>query len=137
MPRRRIDPRAVLAVALGGCIGGSLRYAAAELFPEQSGEIPWTTLGVNVAGAALLSVLLVFVLEGVWTSPYAREFAGIGILGSFTTFSTWMVQSQRLIDDGQAHLALAYLGGSLLLGMLAAVAGLALGRSWIAARRRA
>lgn len=136
MPRPRIDARAVLAVALGGCIGGPLRYAAAQLFPEQSGEIPWAILVVNVLGAALLSILLVFVLEGAWTRPYVREFAGVGILGSFTTFSTWMVQSQTLIDDGDRDLALAYVGGSLLLGLLAAVAGLALGRSLMAARRR-
>jgi len=138
MPRRRskrVDPRAVLAVALGGCIGGPLRYAAAEAFPEQSGEIPWAILGVNVLGAALLSVLLVFVLEGTWTRPYMREFAGVGILGSFTTFSTWMVQSQTLIDDGHPERAIAYVAGSLLLGLLAAVLGLALGRSLIAPSR--
>lgn len=137
MPRPRLDPRAALAVALGGCIGGPLRYVATELFPESSGEIPWAILVVNVLGAALLSILLVLVLGGVWTRPYVREFAGVGILGSFTTFSTWMVQSQTLIDDGHPERALAYLVGSLLLGLLAAVAGLTFGRSLMAARRRA
>lgn len=136
MPAPRINPRAVFAVALGGCIGGPLRYAAVEVVPEQSGQIPWAILVVNVVGAALLALLLVFVLEGTSTAPYLREFAGVGILGSFTTFSTWMVQSQTLIDDGHPERALAYLGGSLLLGLLAAMAGLVLGRSLIAARRR-
>lgn len=136
MPASRIDSRAVAAVTLGGCIGGPLRYLAGEVFPVRSGQIPWTILVVNVLGAALLAVLLAFVLEGVATRPYVREFAGIGILGSFTTFSTWMVQSQTLIDDGRPELAIGYLGASLLLGLLAAVAGLALGRSVIARRRR-
>ena len=136
MPRAAINSRAVLAVALGGCIGGPLRYAAGELFPAQSGEVPWTILVVNVLGTAVLAVLLVFVLAGATTRPYLREFVGVGILGSFTTFSTWMVQSQTLIDDGRPERALVYLGGSLLLGLLAAVGGSVLGRSLISGRRR-
>lgn len=135
MSSTRLDPRAVCAVALGGCIGGPMRYAAAQAFPEQSGDIPWAILCVNVLGAALLSLLLVFVLQGRWTRPYV-EFAAVGILGSFTTFSTWMLQSQTLIDDGHPERAFAYLAGSLILGLMAAVAGLTLGRSLVAGRRR-
>jgi CrcB protein len=132
----RTNPRAVLAVAIGGCIGGPLRYAAAQLFPDQPGEIPWAIFVVNVMGAALLGLLLVLVLESGWSRPYVREFAGVGVLGSFTTFSTWMLQSENLIEESHPQLAVAYLAGSLIVGLLAAIAGLTLGRSIITSRRR-
>lgn len=137
MPRsRRTDPRALLAVALGGCIGGPLRYAAGEAFPDRPGEFPWTTFAVNVSGAALLGALLAVVLGGAWTRPYVREFFGVGVLGSFTTFSTWMLQTHGLLDDGHSALAAVYVGASVVVGLVAGLAGIVLGRSLMERTRR-
>lgn len=136
MPRSRTDPLALLAVALGGCIGGPLRYAAGEAFPDRPGEFPWTTFAVNVLGAALLGLLLAVVLGGAWARPYAREFLGVGVLGSFTTFSTWMLQTHGLVEDDRPGLATAYVGTSLVAGLVAGVAGIVLGRTMIERTRR-
>ena len=138
MPRsNRTDARALAAVALGGCIGGPVRYVAGEAFPDDPGEFPWTILTVNVLGAALLGVLLALILGGAWPRPYVREFLGVGVLGSFTTFSTWMLQTHDLVDGGRAGLAAAYVGTSLVVGLLAGIAGVVLGRYLIERTRRA
>lgn len=130
----RLDPRAVVAVVLGGCIGGPLRYAAGEIWPHHDvSSLPWTTFAVNVLGSFLLAVVVVLVVEGRSEVRYLREFAGVGVLGSFTTFSSWMVEAQERLDDGQAGLALVYVAGSLLLGMVAAVLGLVVGRAVVRA----
>lgn len=137
MPRIiAIDPRAMLAVALGGCVGGLLRYAAAEVFPDRAGVFPWTIFAVNVLGAALLALLVTLILAGLAPRPYLREFAGVGVLGSFTTFSTWMAQSHHLAADDRPDLAALYLGGSLAAGLLAAVAGVLCARALARPRSR-
>lgn len=133
----RLDPRAVAAVVLGGCIGGPLRYAAGQMWPHDDlSSFPWSTFAVNLLGSFLLAVVVVLVVEGRSTVRYLREFAGVGVLGSFTTFSSWMVETQERIDDGEVALALVYVGGSLLLGIVAALLGLVVGRTVVRAGGR-
>ena len=125
---------AVPAVALGGALGGSARYAVDLLLPSGSGELPEATLAVNVVGSFLLALLLVLVLE-VWPpTRHVRPFLAVGFLGSFTTFSTWMVELDQMLADGTTVLAVSYLAASLVAGVGAAVLGLLLGRR-LAARR--
>ncbi|MEV4615202.1 fluoride efflux transporter CrcB [Kitasatospora sp. NPDC049258] len=115
----------VAAVAVGGAIGAVLRYGAALLWPTAPGAFPWTTLLVNAVGCAAIGVLLVLLVEsGAGAHPLLRPLLGTGVLGGFTTFSTYAVDVQRLIDLHEPGRALAYLLGTLLA---------ALGAVWAAA----
>lgn len=134
--RRRLGVRlsAVLAVALGGAVGGCARYGVELLIPTRSTGFPWATFAVNVGGAFCLALLLVLILD-VWPpTRYVRPFLGVGLLGSFTTFSTWMVEFDQLLADGAAAIAASYLTASVLAGVVATGLGLVLGRG-VAARR--
>lgn len=125
---------AVVAVALGGAVGGSARYGIDLLVPSRATEFPAATFAVNVTGAFLLALLLVLVLE-VWPpTRFVRPFLAVGLLGSFTTFSTWMVEFDQMLVDGATLLAVAYLAASVLAGAAACVLGLVLGRR-LATRR--
>ncbi|MEU3949780.1 CrcB family protein [Streptomyces sp. NPDC029526] len=103
----------VLAVvALGGAAGAAARHAATLWWPVAPDRFPWTTLGVNVLGCALIGVLMVTVTEARAVHPLVRPFLGTGFLGGFTTFSTYTVDGLRLIESGRAGLALVLLAGT-------------------------
>ncbi|GAA5615123.1 fluoride efflux transporter CrcB [Streptomyces platensis] len=123
-------------VAVGGGIGAAARYGAALVWPTGEGSFPWTILAVNVVGCALMGVLMVMVTE-VWPAHrLLRPFFGTGVLGGFTTFSTYAVDIQRLIDARHPAQAMAYLAGTLL-AALAAVWGAVTGtRALLQLRRR-
>lgn len=126
-------------IAAGGMVGASARYAAAELWPTPAHAMPWTVLTVNALGCLLIGVLMVFVVEVGGAHPLLRPFAGVGVLGGFTTFSTYAVDTVTLVDDGHPALALAYWAGTLVVALAAVVGGVALARlgvAWAARRRR-
>lgn len=109
----------VAVVAVGGAIGASARYGASLIWPTTPGTFPITTLLVNVVGCALMGVFMVILTE-VWTAHrLVRPFFGTGVLGGFTTFSTYAVDIERLVDDGHARTGLAYLGLTLLAALAA------------------
>lgn len=117
---------AVLVVALGGVLGAWARYGAGLLRPVAPTGFPWTTLAVNVVGCAVIGVFLVAVTE-IWSPhPLLRPFIGTGVLGGFTTFSTYAVDVHRLVAQGYAARGLAYLALTLLAALAAvwAAAGL-------------
>lgn len=105
-PRARPGTRAqapvVAAVALGGAAGAAARYAATLGWPTPTGAFPWTVLWVNVAGCAAIGVLMVIVTEVRTAHPLVRPFLGTGVLGGFTTFSTYAVDVRALLDGGHA-----------------------------------
>jgi CrcB protein len=106
--------------ALGGC-GGIARFLLDGLVSERiAGRFPAGTLAVNLSGAVLLGLLAGLALHG-----HALLLAGTALLGSYTTFSTWMLESHRLGEDGHWRSLALNLAGSLLLGL----AGVALGRA--------
>ncbi|MFF4949280.1 fluoride efflux transporter FluC [Streptomyces chattanoogensis] len=111
-------------VAAGGAAGATARYGATLIWPTAPDAFPWTTLAVNVVGCALMGVLMVLITE-LW-SPHrlVRPFLGTGILGGFTTFSTYTVDIAHLVDARRAVPALAYLAATLL-AALGAVGGAA------------
>ncbi|WP_406479741.1 fluoride efflux transporter FluC [Streptomyces platensis] len=123
-------------VAAGGGIGAAARYGAVLVWPTGEGSFPWTILAVNVVGCALMGVLMVMVTE-VWPAHrLLRPFLGTGVLGGFTTFSTYAVDIQRLIDARHPAQAMACLAGTLL-AALAAVWGAVTGtRALLQLRRR-
>ena len=119
----------ILAViAAGGALGSAARYGAGQLLPHDPSEIAWSTFAVNVAGGFLLGVLMVFVSE-VWRPHrYVRPFLGVGVLGGFTTFSTYMLDTRALVVADRAPVALLYLAGTLLIGLVAVWLGILVGR---------
>ncbi|MFE6049768.1 fluoride efflux transporter CrcB [Kitasatospora sp. NPDC056446] len=117
---------AVAVVAVGGAIGAVARYAAGLGWETGPSAFPWTTLLINVVGCAVIGVFLVVITEGRQAHPLVRPFFGTGVLGGFTTFSTYAVDVRRLLEEGRPGPALAYLGLTLLGALLAvwAAAGL-------------
>lgn len=107
----------VAAVALGGGIGAGARYGASLLWPTAAGAFPWTTLLVNAIGCAIIGIFMV-VITDVWAAHrLVRPFFGTGVLGGFTTFSTYAVDIQHLIDGHDARTGLAYLALTLLVAV--------------------
>lgn len=100
-PARQGEGAVLAAIAVGGAIGASTRYLIGLGWPAPSGSLPWATVVINVTGCALIGVLMVLVAE-VWVAHrLIRPFVGTGILGGFTTFSTYAVDIQQLIADGR------------------------------------
>ncbi|MFJ2933909.1 fluoride efflux transporter CrcB [Streptomyces sp. NPDC087219] len=127
----RAELPVVGVVAAGGALGASARYGAGLLWPAPEGAFPWTTFTVNVAGCALLGVLMVLVTERPteWSTapphPLLRPFLGTGFCGGFTTFSTYSLETERLLSAGDPTRGLLYLGGTLVAALAAVGAGVA------------
>lgn len=111
------------AIAAGGVLGALARYAIATALPHPPGGFPWSTFAVNVSGCLLIGVLMVLVTE-VWTARLLRPFLGVGVLGGFTTFSTYVVDIHQAMNAGSAGIALIYLAGTLVGAVLAVWAGM-------------
>ncbi|MFD7133431.1 fluoride efflux transporter CrcB [Streptomyces sp. NPDC059894] len=109
----------VAVVAVGGGLGALARYAASLWWPTPAGSFPWTTLWVNVVGCAVIGLLMVLVTEALTVHRLVRPFFGTGVLGGFTTFSTYAVDLQRLFDTGHERTALAYLAATPLAALTA------------------
>ncbi len=124
------------AVAAGGALGSLARWALGEALPTSSGEFPWATFAANVSGALALGLLMVLVLDLWPPGRYLRPFLATGLIGGFTTFSAYMLETRDLLDDGQAGLALTYVAATLVAGLAATWAGVATGRAGIDAGRR-
>ena len=123
----RLRPDVVAAVFAGGCLGGWARYALVSAWHVPAAGFPWPVLVVNLAGAFQLAVLLVLAAD-LAPSRYLRPLAGTGFCGAFTTFGSVVVAVDRRARHGDPGLATAYLVASIVGGVLAAVAGLALAR---------
>jgi CrcB protein len=120
---------AFLAVAVGGSIGSVARYGMTLVLPNLGDGFPTATFVTNVVGCLLIGLLLV-VLAGLPRAPgWLRPLLATGVLGGFTTFSTYTVGSQTLLTDGRVGLALVYLGGTLVAAFAATWAGVALARA--------
>jgi CrcB protein len=109
----------VAVVAAGGGVGAAARYGASLLWPTAAAGFPWTTFWVNVAGCFVIGLLMVVITEGRPVHRLVRPFFGTGVLGGFTTFSTYAVDIQRLMEEGRPGTALAYLAATLLAALTA------------------
>jgi CrcB protein len=118
--------RVIAVIAAGGAIGALSRYGVLLLLPTVPGRFPWGTFTINVVGCALIGVLMVLVTEVFTDRPLLRPFVGVGILGGFTTFSTYANETRALLRPGSVPIAAAYLAGTLLCALLAVIAGMAL-----------
>ena len=126
----------LLVIAVGGAIGSVARYGLGIALPHLPGDVAWSTMTENVSGAFALGLLMVFVVEAWPSTRYLRPFVGVGVLGGFTTFSTYMLDTRALLAAGNEGAAAGYLLGTLVLGLLAVWLGIVLGRLTLELQRR-
>jgi fluoride exporter len=107
-----------LPVMLGGAIGAGLRFFVGNMMPLRA-HWPWPTFCINLLGGLLMGALAAFVLRGA-VSEELRLFAGVGILGGFTTFSAFSLEGFGMIERGQWGLAVIY-GLASVVGSIAAL----------------
>ena len=120
----------LVLIALGGAAGATSRYLLDTWISERaSGAFPWGTLVVNVSGSLVLGLLFALAIEHGVLPASMRGPLLIGFIGAYTTFSTLMLESWRLIEDGAVVLGVANLVASSVIGMIALVGGLMIGRA--------
>jgi len=124
------------AISAGGTLGALARYGIAVAVPHSSRGFPIGTLIINVAGALLIGALMALLGHLRHPHPLIRPFFGVGILGGFTTFSTYVVDAQQLFVGSEAGVALLYLASTLLLGVAAVAVGAVLTRLVLARASR-
>jgi CrcB protein len=115
-------------IALGGVLGSLARHGLSQAFPTAFGHLPWATFLANVSGSLLLGLLLVLLGEVLAPSRYLRAFLGVGVLGGYTTFSTYTSDVRALLAAGHGPVALGYLFGTVAACLLATLAGIRFGR---------
>jgi CrcB protein len=126
---------AVAAVAAGGALGALARWGTGLALPHAPGTFPLATFLINVLGCLLIGALLVTITEVRQAHPLVRPFLATGVLGGFTTFSTYAVDVQELLRTGATATAALYLVGTLVAAVAAAWAGIALTRAATGAAR--
>jgi CrcB protein len=121
----------LLAVALGGALGSLLRYVVAGAIQSATWPgFPWGIFAVNITGGFVMGIIVELSALKLNLTPEMRAFLTVGILGGYTTFSTFSLDSALLIERGDYTGATLYIAGSALLSILALFAGLWLVR-WI------
>ena len=116
---------AFLYVALGGALGSVLRFWLGGIVGDKAGAAFWGTLFVNVAGSFAIGVC-----AGMRAGDFTRQFAMIGVLGGFTTFSSFSLQTLELFQKGDTTLALANVALSIVLCLLGVWLGYLIGAQW-------
>jgi CrcB protein len=116
-----VDRRVLAAIFAGGFVGATARALVAEALPHHSGQWPWATFLVNVAGAFALGYFTTRLQERLPVAVYRRPLLGSGFCGALTTFSTMQLELLEMLDDRHLGLALAYACLSVCAGMLAVV----------------
>jgi len=118
-----------LLLFVGGGLGATLRFALASWVDERvPAAFPWGTLAVNAAGCFAIGLLATWADEHHWLTPGARLFAVAGVLGGFTTFSTFGLETWSLVEDRLPWLALANVAASVGVGLVAVILGVVIAR---------
>jgi CrcB protein len=118
-----------IAVALGGAAGSLARHGVNLAFARYGSATPYATATVNIAGSAVIGVLAGMTASGrLQMTPTVRAFVFVGILGGFTTFSSFMLDTLTLTHGTQRELAIANVLAQFVLGALAVFAGYAAAR---------
>jgi len=115
-----------LLVGLGGFIGSLARYSVSLLI-RPSG-FPFATLLVNLAGSFLIGIIIAVSIRNPQLKPEWRLFLATGFCGGFTTFSAFAIENLELLRNGQYGYSIAYVAGSIVLGIFAAYLGFSLAR---------
>jgi CrcB protein len=116
-------------VALGGGLGSALRYWVSGIVPRYAGsQFPFGILLVNIVGCFFIGLFMSSIEERFAISPTLRMFITVGILGGFTTFSTFSYETVAMLRDSEFLKAGAYVGASVFLGLGATHLGAVIGK---------
>ncbi|GLY30167.1 fluoride efflux transporter CrcB [Kineosporia sp. NBRC 101731] len=126
-------PATLGAIALGGVVGAEARYGLTQMIPAVPGSFPWAIVAINIAGGLFMGVLMALLARFPRAHPLTRPFIGVGILGGFTTFSTYSTDTFHLIDAGRPLVAGGYVTLTLAGALLAVVGGQALVTAFVSA----
>ena len=126
-----IDWRALAVVGLGAALGGVLRLLVTQVVVARAGAgyAQYATMFINVSGSFCIGVIIEIAQTRAELSPLWRYFIATGILGGYTTFSTFSFEALTLLGGGLAASAAFYLVGSVVLGIAAAFCGIATARA--------
>jgi fluoride exporter len=114
--RAEIRPREwdiLLATAIGGVLGALARYELGRGLAHTATQIPWSTVVINVSGCLAIGALMSVLLSAATPPRLARPFLGVGVLGGYTTFSSFATDAVGLSVHHRAALAAAYLGATI------------------------
>lgn len=121
----------LLLIACGGAIGAVCRYLLGNVVSKiMLSSLPWGTFIINISGSFAMGVLMTLIVERELLPAAWRLFLCVGVLGGFTTFSSFGYEALMLLMEGRLLAAMGYAGGSVLLGMLAAGIGVLCARSF-------
>jgi CrcB protein len=123
-PVARSQGALTTAVAVGGAAGAFARWVLQSIFPAPPGGFPVATFGINVGGCLLMGVLVVLITEARQAHPILRPFLGVGVLGGFTTFSSYAVEAHQLLTGHHLGVAALYLIATIVAALLAVLLGL-------------
>lgn len=122
--------QALALVFVGGGLGAALRHVLNSAALRAFGaEFPWGIFGINVAGSLLMGLIVGWAGSRAVAVPHAMLFLTTGVLGGFTTFSTFSLDAVALWERGAGVAAVSYVFGSVCLAILALAAGLLIGRA--------
>ena len=121
----------VIGVALGGAIGASARYLIDRGIEERVDSLfPWSTFLINVTGCFLIGVLSIQLVDRHHIPAWIRIGIVVGVIGGYTTFSTFAQEGFTLFESRDVAVGLAYAAGTVVVGILAVYAGTLLGRTF-------
>lgn len=121
--------RAVLLIAVGGAAGAVLRYwVSTGVYAALGRSFPYGTLAVNVLGSGIMGFLYVLLLERITVAAEWRAVLLVGLLGAFTTFSTFSIETLGLVEEGEPLRALVNIGTNVVMCLFAVWMGVVLGR---------
>jgi len=121
----------IVGVALGGAFGASARYLLDRLIEQHTESVfPWSTFTINATGCFVIGVVIEQLVDRHHLPAWARVGIVVGVLGGYTTFSTFSQEIFSLLESNDVAIALAYAGASVGVGVLAVYAGTLLGRSF-------
>jgi fluoride exporter len=119
--------RTLAVISAGGVFGALARYGLQTAYPSPARGFDWVTFGINVSGCLLIGIVIVVAADSRRAHPLLRPFVATGVLGGFTTFSTYVAGLQRELAAGAPRTALVYGAGTALAALAAAWAGVRLG----------
>jgi fluoride exporter len=130
-------PLSTLAViSAGGVLGALARYGLTSAFPSAPSAFDWAVFGINVGGCFAIGIVIVLATESRRAHRLVRPFLATGVLGGFTTFSTYIVGMQRALTAHVPRVALIYGAATVVAALTAAWAGIGLANGVVAAVRR-
>ncbi len=124
----RARPDVLLSTALGGALGAIARYEMGRIIHVGANGFPWGTFTINLSGSLVLGFVAILVIEHLPPTRFLRSFVIVGFLGAYTTYSTYMVETDLLVKNGHVGVAMTYLLASAVLGLAFVWIGMAAGR---------